>query len=209
VLIAVEHGSRRAHLIGMSAHPTGAWTTQAARNLLMDLGDRVATVKFLLRDRDSWFTGMFDAVFAADGIRILASPPQVAGHQVWRRTRRLITPTRAGISAGRPLHRRSYYCTWGTPKPRISKIMCAIKSSGGALLTDRTVLVVGCRIRHLRRRRAHLPTRIRGPLPRRRAYSAKVGPINQREAGAMRTTLKEIASHGRCQVHWARSGNSF
>jgi transposase InsO family protein len=73
-LIAVEHGSRRTHLIGVSAHPTGAWTSQAARNLLMDLGDSVATVKFLLRDRDSRFTGVFDAVFAAEGIRILASP---------------------------------------------------------------------------------------------------------------------------------------
>jgi putative transposase len=73
-LIAVEHGSRRAHLIGVSAHPTGAWTSQAARNLLMDLGDHVATMKFLLRDRDSRFTGVFDAVFAAEGIRILASP---------------------------------------------------------------------------------------------------------------------------------------
>jgi putative transposase len=74
-LIAVEHGSRRAHLAGVRAHPTGAWTTQAARNLLMDLGDRAATINFLLRDRDSRFTGAFDAVFAADGIRILTSPP--------------------------------------------------------------------------------------------------------------------------------------
>lgn len=49
VLVAVEHGSRRAHLLGVSAHPTGAWTTQAARNLLMDLADRVSTVKFVLR----------------------------------------------------------------------------------------------------------------------------------------------------------------
>src|SRR5947209_865366 len=56
-LIAVEHGSRRTHLIGLSAHPTGAWTTQAARNLTMDLRDRVTTVKFLLHDRDSRFTG--------------------------------------------------------------------------------------------------------------------------------------------------------
>jgi hypothetical protein len=53
VLIAVEHGCRRAHLLGISAHPTGAWTTQAARNPLMDLADRVCTVKFVLRDRDS------------------------------------------------------------------------------------------------------------------------------------------------------------
>lgn len=67
-LIAVEHGSRRAHLAGVTAHPTGAWTTQAARTLLMDLSDRVATLKFLLRDRDSRFTGSFDAVFTAEGI---------------------------------------------------------------------------------------------------------------------------------------------
>jgi putative transposase len=75
-LITVEHGSRRTHLIGISTHPTEAWTTQAARNLMMDLGDRVTTVKFLLRDRDSRFTRAFDAVFAAEGIRILTSPPQ-------------------------------------------------------------------------------------------------------------------------------------
>jgi putative transposase len=68
-LITVEHDSRRTHLIG-------AWITQAARNLLMNLGDRVTTVKFLLRDGDSWFTRAFDAVFAAEGIRILTSPPR-------------------------------------------------------------------------------------------------------------------------------------
>ena len=56
--------------------PDGAWTTQAARNFLMDLGARAASVKFLIRDRAGQFTGSFDAVFQADGIRILASPPQ-------------------------------------------------------------------------------------------------------------------------------------
>jgi len=74
-LIAVEHGSRRTHLLGVTAHPTGAWTTQAARNLLMDLADRATTTRFLLRDRDSRFTLGFDAVFAADGVRILITPP--------------------------------------------------------------------------------------------------------------------------------------
>jgi putative transposase len=74
-LIVVEHGSRRVHLAGVRAHPTGAWITHAARNMLMDLGDRVTTMTFLLRDRDSRFTGSFDAVFTAEGIRILTSSP--------------------------------------------------------------------------------------------------------------------------------------
>jgi hypothetical protein len=74
-LIAVEHGSRRAHLVGVNAHPTGAWTTQAARNLLMDFTDRATTIKFLLQDRDCRFTKAFDAFFAADSIWVLTSPP--------------------------------------------------------------------------------------------------------------------------------------
>jgi hypothetical protein len=72
----MAHGTRRVHLAGITANPDGAWTTQAARNFLMDLGQRAASVKFLIRDRAGQFTGAFDAVFTADGIRILASPPQ-------------------------------------------------------------------------------------------------------------------------------------
>jgi len=75
-LIVIEHGTRRVHLAGITATPDGAWTTQTARNLLMDLGQHAASIKFLLRDRAGRFTGSFDAVFQADGIRILASPPQ-------------------------------------------------------------------------------------------------------------------------------------
>jgi hypothetical protein len=75
-LIVVEHGSRRAHLAGVTAYPTGDGTAQAARILVMDLTDRIGTVKFLIRDRDSRFTATFDAVFVAEGIRIVRTPPQ-------------------------------------------------------------------------------------------------------------------------------------
>jgi len=75
-LIVIEHGTRRAYLAGITANPDGAWTTQAARNFLMDLGARATSVRFLIRDRAGQFTGSFDTVFTADGIRVLASPPQ-------------------------------------------------------------------------------------------------------------------------------------
>ena len=64
-LIVIEHGTRRAPLGGITAHPDGAWTTQAARNLLMYLGQRAASVKFLIRDRAGQFTGSFDAALTS------------------------------------------------------------------------------------------------------------------------------------------------
>jgi transposase InsO family protein len=75
-LILIGHGTRRVHLLGVSANPDGAWTTQAARNLLMDLGERVDQFKFVIRDRGSQFTGDFDAVLADAAIRVIKSPPQ-------------------------------------------------------------------------------------------------------------------------------------
>ena len=79
----IEHGTWQVHLVGITAHPTGERVTQQARNLLMNLDDRVDGFKFLIHDRDAKFTAAFDAVFTAVGARIIKTPVR-AGERLCR-----------------------------------------------------------------------------------------------------------------------------
>jgi putative transposase len=69
VLAVIEHATRRIRILGSTLHPTGQWTAQMARNMVMDFEDAATTVKFLIRDRGSNFTEAFDTVLADAGIR--------------------------------------------------------------------------------------------------------------------------------------------
>jgi putative transposase len=76
VLFVIELGSRRVHVAGVTAHPTGWWVAQQARNLVAVLDDQATTFKFLIRDRDTKFSRAFDDVWRSTGIEIIRAPVQ-------------------------------------------------------------------------------------------------------------------------------------
>jgi putative transposase len=98
VLVFIEHGTRRMHLGGVTAHPTGPWTVQQARNLALDLGGRFTGFRFLIRDRGSNFTASFDAVFPAAGTTIVRTAVQAPRMNAI--CERLMAPCAVSFSTG-------------------------------------------------------------------------------------------------------------
>jgi putative transposase len=77
LLAVIEHATRRIRILGATPHPTASWVGQAARNLVMDLDDAGSRARFLIRDRDGKFTGLFDAVLKDAGIETVLSGVQM------------------------------------------------------------------------------------------------------------------------------------
>jgi len=106
VLFVIEVDRRHVHLLGVTAHPTGDWVAQAARNLLLDLGETADRFRFrfLVRDRDTKFSAAFDTVFIGVGVRVLKTPVRApranAYAERWVRTARTARTARTEWDAG-------------------------------------------------------------------------------------------------------------
>jgi transposase InsO family protein len=122
-LFVIEVQRRYVHLVGVTAHPTGAWVAQQARNLVMDLQEQGHQFRYLIRDRDAKFTAAFDTVFAVAGIEVVKIPPRApranAYAERWVRTVRAECLDWTLVWNQRQLHRvlTEYLRHYNTARP--------------------------------------------------------------------------------------------
>ena len=105
VLFFIQLHTRRVHLAGVTANPTGAWVAQQARNLVVSLDEEATVVRFLIRDRDSKFTRAFDDVWRAVGAEVILHADPGAERQ--RRRRALGRHRAPGVPGPSPDRRPS------------------------------------------------------------------------------------------------------
>ena len=127
VLFAIELGSRRVHVLGITTNPDSAWVTQRARNLAV--GERLREIRFVIRDRDSKFSGSFDEVFRTEGARVVKTPVRApkanAFAERWVRTARrecldhLLVPWKTPPGAGPSRVRDALQREPAPPRPRV------------------------------------------------------------------------------------------
>ena len=130
VFFVIEVGTRYVHVLGVTAHPDGAWTVQQARNLIMELNERAGRFRFLIRDRAGQFTEAFDAVLDAAGIEVVKIPPQSpranAYAERWVRTARAEITDRMLIAGPRHLRAvlNEYVAHYNEHRPHRARNLC-------------------------------------------------------------------------------------
>jgi putative transposase len=128
VLFVIEHNTRQVHLAGITTNPTGPWTTQAARNLTMRLGEH-HRFRYLIRDGAGQFTRSFDTVLATSGISAIRIPPRSpqanAFAERWVRTLRHELLDRTIIWNERQLRRAPNHTPIGQGHPFQRRTTCA------------------------------------------------------------------------------------